>query len=352
MKLDDTQPRLFLPDRPADQSALAQLRQTSPAPREVDTLDEQLAELWEIDHADRLGEAPPAAAATATQGVWAYYPWRHTLVRVLPATDYRRLRSSRNQLLITAAEQTRFAAVRVAVAGLNVGNPAAVCLALEGGAGFMRFADFDTLSVTNLNRFRAGLPDLGLNKAVLSARQVTEIDPYAEVDVWADGLKPSGLEAFLDGIDVLVEEMDNLPLKLAIRATARHRRLPVVMVTGNGANVVIDIERYDQDPTLPLLNGTVPGDIIAMVEQGRLPTPTTDRAQLAGRFMGEGTLVQRLDQSFPEVGRRLAGIPQLAESSFLRGAAVCHVVRRIATGRPAPSGRYHLRLDEVIPDAN
>jgi hypothetical protein len=341
-------PTLFVAGDPDDAEALARLRKSQPSLQVVDTLADQLTELAEIDHPGNLGKPAAPIEVRDTDGVWAYYPWRNTVVRTLPEPDYRRLRTSRNQLLITPEQQTSLAHIRVAIAGLNVGNPAAVCLALEGGAERMRFADFDTLSVSNLNRFRAGLSDLGQNKAVLSARQVYEINPYARLEVWKEGIKPGEEAGFLEDIDLLVEEMDNLPLKLSIREEARRRRIPVIMVTGNGANVIIDIERFDTDPDLPLLNGHLKPAVIGQIKNPKPVAGIQARVLLARDFMGQEFLTPELRASFLQIGQTLAGIPQLAESSFLRGAAVCHMVRRIAIGAPAPSGRYNLNLDEVI----
>jgi len=64
--------------------------------------------------------------------------------------------------------------------------------------------------------------------------------------------------------------------------------------------------------------------------------------------MGAKYLTQRLQQSFPLVGSKLAGIPQLAESSFLRGAAVCYFVRQIVLGKRISSGRYYLNLGTIV----
>ncbi len=73
-----------------------------------------------------------------------------------------------------------------------------------------------------------------------------------------------------------------------------------------------------------------------------------ERILLARDFMGVKNLTLRLQKSFLLVGSRLAGIPQIAESSFLRGAALCYFARQIATGAHAPSGRYVLKMDSII----
>ncbi len=354
MSSSDFTPQIFACDNAADRQALTVLRSSHPALHVVDTLADQFEELAEVNDPSRLGRLAEPVAVKDTDGCWVYYSWRETLVRVLPESDYRKLRSSRNYLLTTPADQAKFARLRIGIAGLNVGNPAALCIALEGGAESMKFADYDTLSVSNLNRFRAGLPDLGLNKATLSARQVYEVNPYAHVDVWEEGIKPGAEDDFLldPKIDVLIEEMDNVRLKISIREQARKHRIPVVMVTGNGSNVIIDVERYDHDPELPHLNGHLKPEVVERIHAATKDMSVQDKVLLARDFMGKEHLTKELQESFLHVGETLAGIPQLAESSFLRGAAVCYVVRQIATGAPVPSGRYNLNLDEVIPNGH
>ena len=56
--------------------------------------------------------------------------------------------------------------------------------------GHFRLADFDELCVSNLNRLRAGVHQLGLNKAVITARALLEIDPYLNIAV-----EPAGVDA-------------------------------------------------------------------------------------------------------------------------------------------------------------
>ena len=212
----------------------------------------------------------------------------------------------------------------------------------------MKLADNDVLSLSNFNRFRAGLPDLGLNKAVLTARQIWEINPFAKLELFENGIMPENIDQFLNKpkIDVLVEETDSLPLKIKIRELAKKHKIPTVMVTGNGENVIIDIERFDLEPKLPLMSGYLKQRVIDGIAAG--PKSFNEKIVLARDFMGVKYLNKRLVDSFDLVGSKLAGIPQIAESSFLRGAAIAYAVRQIATQNHIPSGRYNLRLDNAI----
>src|SRR3989344_6211803 len=319
----------------------------------VDEVGEQKKELGFVHNPRRISHAllfsrPAKEQRASSFGLWIYFPWRAALVHVLELNKHEQVRLSRNFNLILPREQRQLKNLRIAFAGLNVGNPGAICLALEGAAGLLKLADNDVLALSNLNRFRAGLPDLGINKAVLTARQIYEINPFAKLKVFPEGITDKNIEKFLlkPKIDVLVEEMDNLPLKIKIRELARKHKTPTIMVTGNGENVIIDIERFDLEPYMPLMSGYLKQGVIDRIAGG--PKSFDEKIMLARDFMGVKYLNKRLVDSFDLVGTKLAGIPQIAESSFLRGAAIAYTVRQIATKGKLPSGRYNLRLDDVV----
>lgn len=347
---DDASIRIFDPRIADDAIEIARLRAEQYS--FVDTYDEQIAELMEIRDPASVGGTHAPLAHDPGECI-VEYPWRKTLVRIVGSDAYRELRTNRNRELLTQEEQRRFAAARIGFAGLNVGNPGAVCIALEGGSRAMKLADLDALSVTNLNRFRAGLPDLGVNKATLTARQILEIDPYYELELYEKGIDQNIVEDFIGEpkIDLLVEEMDALPLKIAVRETARRLQVPVIMVTGNGEGVLLDVERYDTEPDAPILNGLMEPQILKAITHPAGPLSPREKVALARDFMGAKYLDARLLDSFSKFGNELVGIPQLAESSFMRGAALCYAAKAIILGRKLRSGRYAFSFSEQLSDA-
>ncbi|MEK7636475.1 MAG: ThiF family adenylyltransferase [Patescibacteria group bacterium] len=313
----------------------------------IDEFLKQKEELCLIKNPKLLKEGKkPTRTVSAREGRWIYFPWRNSLVYCLSVNEYRLVRTSRNNNLITKSEQKKFENAVIGIAGLNVGNPVAICLALESGSRkLMKLADNDFLSLSNFNRFRAGLPDLGKNKAVLTAEQIWEIDPYARLEILPKGIEPHMIEKFFlkPRIDILVEEMDNLPLKIAMREYAKKYKIPVLMVTGNGAGLIIDIERYDLNPKLLILNGMLDKKVLRKIKCGVISF--AEKVELSRDFMKAKNLVPRLRQSFRLIGNSLAGIPQIAEASFLRGAVVCNLARRIIVGDRVKSGRYFIDLN-------
>lgn len=315
----------------------------------VDTLEDQLDELYIVNNPLAISHEALEGSLKKTpeihEGVWVYIPWKDVLVRILKQNDYQKLRLSRNKDLITDGEQSILETKNIGIIGLNVGNPGAIACALEGIGSYFKLADFDPLSLSNLNRFRAGISELGVNKATISMRQMLEINPYLHIDVFEEGITQQNIFSFLEDpkIDILIEEVDNLKIKIQVRELAKQKKIPVVMVTGNGENVIVDIERYDQEPDLEILSGFLDNSLIDQIKVIKKGEGTyEERIRLARDFMGEKYLDERLLSSFEKVGKTLAGIPQIAESSFLRGAVLCHFVKHILLRNDIPSGRYEV----------
>jgi hypothetical protein len=315
----------------------------------IDTYADQLKEVNVVKNPNTLSSDNFSIGESEQQlcvkGVWVYYQWRNCLVHILDENEYTTLRISRNQNLISKTEQEQYANSRIGFAGLNVGNPGAISIVLEGGSRHMKFADFDSLSVSNLNRFRSGVPELGINKVIISARQAFEIDPFMNIDLFNHGLNSENIDEFLVNPRLLIEEMDDLKLKILIREKAKLYRIPVIMVTGDG---ILDVERYDVDSSLPILAGNIDPNVVQKIQQLD-PSKVTvnEKVMLAKDFIGSQFLSARLIKSFNEIGHTIPSIPQLSEWTFLRGAILTYAARQILSGGDFPSGRYVFSLDQI-----
>ncbi len=341
--------------RPGDREAFVEAIREGRVRAVADTLDRQLRELVREEHPDRRLDEVELRAKVAERlggrpaeeyGAWFLYPWSGVLVHLLPAEAFRWLRTRRNRYKITAEEQARLARAKVGVIGLSVGRSAAITMALEGLAGELRIADLDRLELSNLNRLAASVGDLGQHKAVLAARALSEIDPYLAVRPFFEGVTADNLDAFLgrgdDRLDVLVEECDDLEMKLLVRARARELGIPVVMDTSDRG--LLDVERFDLEPDRPLVHGLA-GDVDPASLRG---LSTAEKAPIVLRLVGGESISVRGAASLPEVGQTITGWPQLASDVALGGAVAAHVVRRILLGEGPGSGRYYVDVDEVL----
>lgn len=354
----DEKPLIFNLTNLADQTSLTKLFEQDKIKDVVDNYGEQSGELALVKDPSLILNKQENSSVKEEDGQiedgnWIYYPWNEILIHALPQDDYELLRLSRNNNFITTTEQATIKKLTIGIAGLNVGNPGAICLAQEGFE-HLKLADLDILSLSNLNRFRAGLSDVELDKTTITARDIYEINPYVDLELYDKGIQPYNIDKFLlePKIDLLIEEMDNLKLKIEIREKARALKIPVLMVTGNGSNVIIDIERYDLDNSTALLNGKLKPEVTDRIAKVGPTTDFREKMALARDFMGGENLVKELRESFDRVGIDLAGIPQLAEATFLRGATLAYFARKILISRDIPSGRYRLELDQVKEKVN
>ncbi len=278
-------------------------------------------------------------------GRWVFYPWSKRLVHVLPPDEFFELRSDRNRQKITRTEQQKLSKLKIGLVGLSVGNAVAVTLALEGLFGELRMADFDTLDLSNMNRIRCAVDQIGLNKAVICARQIYEQNPYANLVLYTDGFTKENVIPFIEEggrLDIVIDECDSIYAKLKIREEAKARQIPVLMETSDRG--MLDIERFDLEPDRPVLHGLL-GPLRAD-EVDAIPPPA--RVGLVLRVVGRDTMSARAAASMLELGRTIRAFSQLGSDVTLGGATTSIAVRRIALGLPLPSGRVYIDANKMF----
>jgi hypothetical protein len=301
----------------------------------IDRFAEQSAQLGEM--------VPPPNDALKDEGSrWVYYPWRRSVVRLLAPRSFSTLRLDRNRNKLTRSEQARVRALRIGVVGLSAGNSIAHVIAMEGLAGELRLADFDTVELSNLNRIPASVLDLGINKAVVAARRIAEIDPYLRVVVEPEGLRADNLAQFLEGLDLVIEECDSLDMKFLVREAARERRIPVFMETSDRG--VLDVERFDLEPDRPIFHGLL-GDMDSSKLAG---LSQAQKAPFVIRLVGAREGSSRGAASLLEVGQTITGWPQLGSEVTLGAATVAAAVRRLGLAGDLPSGRVRFDVEEIL----
>jgi tRNA A37 threonylcarbamoyladenosine dehydratase len=85
----------------------------------------------------------------------------------------------------------------------------------------MKIADPDDISGSNLNRVRYNFTSVGKNKCDIAAQQIYQINPYAELSAYREGITLDNIDEFLSCLDVLVEELDDLEMKIRLRLKAK-----------------------------------------------------------------------------------------------------------------------------------
>jgi molybdopterin/thiamine biosynthesis adenylyltransferase len=355
-KASDIHPAFFRAGDETDIGALALLLKENPSTQVHDAIHGQLTELIKLRHpTERLvGAALEQEVVQYLDGVpedkyglWVYYPWNKRLVHILDEQEFAEIRTNRNLYKITREERDLLATRKIGVIGLSVGQSVTMSLAMERAFGELRIADFDTLELSNMNRIRTGVHNLGLPKTVIVAREIAEIDPFLKVTCFHEGITPDNIDNFLhqDGtLDLLVDECDSLDIKLLCRRKARTAGIPVLMDTSDRG--MIDIERFDLEPDRPLFHGIVSEEEISpeIMNDPKL------RVHLSLKIAGADSVSQRMKDSLSEIGKTISTWPQLASAVALGGAAIAEITRKITLGENQPSGRFYVDMDDIIKD--
>jgi molybdopterin/thiamine biosynthesis adenylyltransferase len=281
-----------------------------------------------------------------TYGVWVYYPWSNRLVHVLDEEEFIEVRTSRNQYKITREERDLLAAKKIGVIGLSVGQSVSATLAMERICGELRLADFDLLELTNLNRIRTGIHNLGLAKVYSVAREIAEIDPYLKVVCYPEGLNEHNLDDFFTRggcLDLLVEESDGFDIKILSRYKARELGVPVIMEASD--KCMVDVERFDLEPDRNILHG-----VVKHLDVDTLKTLKTNEEKIPYMLdiLGLSSTSPRLRASMLEMQQTISTWPQLGSAVTMGGGITADVSRRILLDQFTDSGRYYVDVEELI----
>jgi len=349
------QPLLFRLNQASDREAFIDLLKDENI-KITDTIYNQLCELISSrSPSKKLNEEELKKAINAhlndaqlhEYGVWAFYPWKNRIVHLLGKEEFLEVITNRNKQKITEPEQKILLKKKIGVIGMSVGQSIALAVVIENLCSEIRIADFDTLELSNCNRIRTELENLGLPKAVIAAREISEINPFIKVVCYTEAINEQNIDSFFnkDGkIDLLIEECDTLETKLLARVAARNNRTPLIMETNDRG--MIDIERYDLDQDYPYLHG-----LLNEVTYEELKNLTgQQKISYISKIAGALTTSTRAKVSFLELGQTISNFPQLASYVFLGSGLCADTTRRILLNQFKSSGRFYVDLEEIISD--
>jgi molybdopterin/thiamine biosynthesis adenylyltransferase len=286
------------------------------------------------------------------KGSWVYFGWRRQLVHILSKTDFYALRTIRNRDLITSDEQDILRNFNVACAGLSVGSAGALALGITGISEKIKLSDGAIIKGSNLNRIQTGIMDIGQSKSSVIARKLYEMNPFMEIHE-IENLDSSTITEFFNDkwpAMLVVDEIDDLEMKVLLRIEARNRRVPVVMATELGDSVMIDIERFDLEPSRPLFH-----NLIQNIERDVVDKKLSQRQWMkyATTIIDPMNMPVRMHQSLQKIGSSIVTHPQLGSSVMTTGGVLAFVVKCIALGQEMPSQRTLIPIEKIfIPSHN
>ncbi len=280
-------------------------------------------------------------------GNWVFYPWKNTLVHILPEQEFIAVKTNRNCNKITMEEQAHLATKKVGIIGLSVGQSVATTIAMERSASEIRLADFDTLDLSNCNRLRTSIINLGIPKVVITAREIAELDPYLKVECYTDGITLDNIDDFYTKngkLDLVIEECDSIDVKIFARQKAKELQIPVLMEMSDKG--MIDVERYDLQPNYKMFHGALEDfDCSISTIQNLQPA---QKMQYLFSMVDYNSVSQKMKDSMPEIGKTILTWPQLASAVVLGGGVSADVTRRIFLNQFTDSGRFYIDIEELI----
>ncbi len=138
-------------------------------------------------------------------------------------TEAERKRYDRQIMIpeIGEAGQEKLKAARVMIAGAGgLGSPLALYLA-AAGLGRLLIVDHDRVSLSNLNRqILHWDTDKGLKKVDSACEKLESLNPAITVEGICETIKEGTVERLVQGVDVVVDAMDNLPTRLVLNKAA------------------------------------------------------------------------------------------------------------------------------------
>ncbi|WP_316815395.1 Rv1355c family protein [Pedobacter nyackensis] len=348
-------PVLFNTKNSTEKQNLENILTEKPHIQIYDTIESQLEELIKClkpgipaVEIKKVAENHRGSISLEDYGVWVYYPWSEKLVHILDEEEFIIVRTNRNKHKITEAEQKTLSQKKIGVMGLSVGQSVSLTLAIERGFGELRIADFDELDLSNLNRIRTGIHNIHLQKTVIVAREIAEMDPFLKVICFHEGITEGNIDNFLTEngkLDLLIDECDSFDVKISAREKAKALGIPVLMEGSD--RCTIDIERFDLEPNRPVLHGFVEHMDMAVFKT--LKT-MDEKIPYIAPVTGVETLSPRMKASAIEMMTTISTWPQLASAVTYGGGITADLSRKILLGNLKVSGRFFIDIDELIAD--
>jgi molybdopterin/thiamine biosynthesis adenylyltransferase len=124
---------------------------------------------------------------------------------------------------------------RVIIAGAGgLGSSIAIYLT-AAGIGMIRMIDHDQVALSNLNRqILHWEEDIGRKKVDSARTKLRNLNSAVEIEAIAETITEGNISHFVDGCDVIVDAMDNLPTRYLLNRCAIEKNIPFFHGAVNG----------------------------------------------------------------------------------------------------------------------
>lgn len=123
--------------------------------------------------------------------------------------------------------QEKLKGAKVFVAGAGGLGSASIVYLTAAGIGLIRVVDHDSVELSNLNRqVLHWHQDIGRSKADSAAEKLKKLNQDVVIDAIKESISGDNVAQLVDGFDLIVDAMDNLPGRLHLNEIAVRRNIP------------------------------------------------------------------------------------------------------------------------------
>ncbi len=124
--------------------------------------------------------------------------------------------------------QEKLKRAKIVIAGAGgLGSPASIYLA-AAGVGTIRIIDHDRVELSNLNRQVLHWDeDIGRRKTDSANQKLLKLNQGVKIEAIAETITKTNVSQLVDGFDLIVDAMDNLPTRYLLNRAALEMNIPL-----------------------------------------------------------------------------------------------------------------------------
>lgn len=345
-----SEPFMFDLHKPQDRKDLEQRFRSGAVSTIYDSIDTIANNLFDLEHPDKLSDEVSRRRFVNDKrfkghdyGSWVLFQWSQELVRYPEPKDYQDLVTYRYHNLLTKEDILNLSFARVAIIGMSVGGVVATSLARNRVGGEMFLSDMARPSVSNLGRADYDMRDLSSSKVDACAKRISYINPFLRQVHMREGVNLGNVNELLDFNPSLVfDETDSMETSAVLREFCANNRIVYLGVSDVHDHAVLEVCRHDYGEA-PLYAGDVEASVAHDLIYGNVSKES--QLDIFARTVGYENITSELMASSEEIGKTIAGIPQLGSTSMAAAGFVTAVARDIILGKDVKTGLYTLPLN-------
>ncbi len=149
-------------------------------------------------------------------------------------SDFYQEMTKKNIGVYTQEEQNMLRKGKVIILGLGGVGGSIATLCARSGIGSISGVDPDTFEISNLNRQAfATIETIGKSKSESAKNALLQINPHLKVNFQALAINENNAEKIIEGHDIVIEALDDMPSRIIAHRAARKLGIPSIAMSGS-----------------------------------------------------------------------------------------------------------------------